>query len=152
MSIKIKTQNRMKTLQKFIDDGLPVGALVNVYELINETTFQWNGKIFTCVSIPDPWYQFGDSILEDDYSTLEAEPTTAYDSRIDPETLPISEPFWTGWAMCPYGTHEIIEFVEGEYWQPQGFDDEGYQEPNYFKFKDGSGCYEYECQPCLPPA
>ena len=136
----------MNTLKELIDDGLPVGALVEHIHYRIKMQLHTDSRWYV---LKQGKYLAQESI----YHVLESwQPTTAYDSDIDPKTLPIPEPFWTGFAMCPGGTHEILEFVEGEYWQPQGFDDEGYQEPNYFKFKDGSGCYEYECQPCLPPA
>lgn len=136
----------MNTLKELIAEGLPVGALVNVYELINETTFQWNGKIFTCVSIPDPWYQFGDRILEDDYSTLEAEPTTAYDSQIAPETLPIPEPFWTGWVvvdrMKDWVRFPVLRYhYSGDLMTEIECSD-----------KINSKLSPTDCQPCLPPA
>jgi len=127
----------MKTLKELIAEGLPVGALVSVYENGNGTEFQWNGEIFTCVSAPDPWYQFGDTVLEEMYNYIEAEPTTAYDSDIDPETLPIPEPFWTGWVVC-----------DGYKFNPVDYGDNGSK-----IFEDGwhQEYLKSDCQPCLPP-
>jgi hypothetical protein len=151
----------MATLKQLIEDGLQVGALVksriieSYYgdEVGSESNavWQWDGTYLNCILTDNNLFQIGDQIRVG-YQPNIFEPTTAHDAGIDRNTLPIEEPFWTGFTMCPDGKiREILESVEGEYFPPEGFDGEGYQEPDYFKFTDGSCCYEYDCQPCLPP-
>ena len=125
----IKKQG-MKTLKELIDDGLPVGALLkdrfNIYQFHSHngmcTLYNLSSKSWATV-----FYEFT------------AKPTTAYDSQIDPETLPIEEPFWTGWFVLDRIKREITKI------EPcgDGFD---------LYFYDNSIVYSSICQPCLPPA
>ena len=128
----IKKQG-MKTLQELIDDGLPVGALVKFYNRTYQ--FVLNGTT--------PLFQDLDSFtgykVSPALDEIGWQPTTAYDSDIDPETLPIPEPFWTGWFVLDRIKREITKI------EPcgDGFD---------LYFYDNSIVYSSICQPCLPPA
>ena len=134
----------MKTLEQLIHEDLPVGALA-IHETGAFIQLHLNNIFF--IPVMDEYL----SVNSYFYTSDKWKPTTAHDAGIDPETLPIPEPFWTGWVVSQNGPCEVLEFVKGKYWPPEGFDEEGYQEPNYFRFKDGSGCYESDCKPCLPP-
>jgi hypothetical protein len=122
----------MKTLQKFIDDGLPVGALVEGEisgDILQYLYPKRNGGQFYDFRFGDEaWFEF---------SNMEYKPTTAYDSDIDPETLPIPEPFWTGWFVLDRIKREITKI------EPcgDGFD---------LYFYDNCIVYSSICQPCLP--
>ena len=122
----------MNTLKELIAEGLPVGVLV-----ASKT-----GAILQ-LHPNNAWYAptkkryiQKESVF---YSVTTWQPTTAYDSDIDPEKLPIEEPFWTGWFVLDRIKREITKI------EPcgDGFD---------LYFYDNSIVYSSICQPCLPPA
>jgi len=123
----------MKTLKGLIAEGLPVGALVEGEisgDILQYLYPKRNGGQFYDFRFGDEaWFEF---------SNMEYKPTTAYDSGIDPEKLPIEEPFWTGWFVLDRIKREITKI------EPcgDGFD---------LYFYDNSIVYSSICQPCLPP-
>ena len=142
----IKKRRRMKTLQELIDDGLPVGALVECtieeryiceFPLFFTSTWQYNGECLACVSGDCNFFEIGDTVFES-YSPSVFQPTTAYDSGIDPETLPIPEPFWTGWVVW-----------DGYKFQPIDYGDNG---SGLFEDEYHMQYIKSDCKPCLPPA
>jgi len=127
----------MKTLQELIDDGLPVGALVKFYNRTYQ--FVLNGTT--------PLFQDLDSFtgykVSPALDEIGWQPTTAYDSDIDPEKLPIEEPFWTGFAMWKkLGPFKIITNLESSKYIKLEDNEDGWRE-SYLKAN---------CKPCLPPA
>jgi len=122
----------MKTLQELIDDGLPVGALVKFYNRTYQ--FVLNGTT--------PLFQDLDSFtgykVSPALDEIGWQPTTAYDSGIDPETLPIPEPFWTGWVVWDGYKFKPIDYGDNG----SGLFEDGYH-MQYIKS---------DCKPCLPPA
>ena len=122
----------MKTLQELIDDGLPVGALVKFYNRTYQ--FVLNGTT--------PLFQDLDSFtgykVSPALDEIGWQPTTAYDSDIDPETLPIPEPFWTGWVVW-----------DGYKFQPIDYGDNG---SGLFEDEYHMQYIKSDCKPCLPPA
>jgi hypothetical protein len=77
------------------------------------------------------------------------EATTYYDLGLEAGH---GEPFSTGWAICSDGEkREILEFIKGYLWLSKSPYEEDYQEPDYFKFKDGTQDFVCACKPCLPP-
>lgn len=126
----------MKTLSKLIDDGLPVGALVKdeygrFYQYIS-THEDGDHKVYKLNHNPLKYWIEGA-----DDATFQ--PTTAHDSNIDPKTLPIAEPFWTGWFM-----------VENR--GPMQYDPIHSDNEFSLIFSKEGHCYDVElCQPCLPP-
>ena len=135
----------MKTLKELIAEGLPVGALVEGEisgDILQYLYPKRNGGQFYDFRFGDEaWFEF---------SNMEYKPTTAYDSQIAPETLPIPEPFWTGWAIRPNAKgpkeiHKISTYAEN-----QGFD--LLKGDKYIVFMDSYGAYKSDCKPCLPPA
>ena len=123
----------MKTLQELIDDGLPVGALVEGEisgDILQYLYPKRNGGQFYDFRFGDEaWFEF---------SNMEYKPTTAYDSQIDPETLPIPEPFWTGWVVW-----------DGYKFQPIDYGDNG---SGLFEDEYHMQYIKSDCKPCLPPA
>ena len=138
----------MKTLSELIAGGLPVGALVEYLITENypdfetgselKSVWQWDGELLICIFTDGNYFVVGDKISPP-YSPSAFQPTTAYDSGIDPETLPIEEPFWTGWFVLDRIKREITKI------EPcgDGFD---------LYFYDNCIVYSSICQPCLPPA
>jgi len=128
----IKKQG-MKTLKELIDDGLPVGALVEGEisgDILQYLYPKRNGGQFYDFRFGDEaWFEF---------SNMEYKPTTAYDSQIDPETLPIPEPFWTGWVVW-----------DGYKFQPIDYGDNG---SGLFEDEYHMQYIKSDCKPCLPPA
>ena len=121
----------MATLKELIAEGLPVGALLkdrfNIYQ-------------FHCHNGMCTLYNLSSKSWATVFYEFTAEPTTAYDSQIDPETLPIEEPFWTGWFM-----------VENR--GPMQYDPIHSDNEFGLIFSKEGHCYDVElCQPCLPPA
>ena len=130
----------MKTLKELIAEGLPVGAILkhsNVIMIvqvikINKSNVQvWDFDMQTFFDVPTNW---------------QYEPTTAYDSRIDPETLPIPEPFWTGWVvvdrMKDWVRFPVLRYhYSGDLMTEIECSD-----------KMNSKLSPTDCQPCLPPA
>ena len=127
----------MKTLKELISDGLPVGALLkdgfNIYQFYSHngmcTLYNLSSKSWATV-----FYEFT------------AEPTTAYDSDIDPETLPIPEPFWTGWVvvdrMKDWVRFPVLRYhYSGDLMTEIECSD-----------KMNPKLSPTDCQPCLPPA
>ena len=128
----------MKTLKELIDDGLPVGALVEGEisgDILQYLYPKRNGGQFYDFRFGDEaWFEF---------SNMEYKPTTAYDSDIDPEKLPIEEPFWTGFAMWKkLGPFKIITNLESSKYIKLEDNEDGWRE-SYLKAN---------CKPCLPPA
>ena len=123
----------MKTLKELIDDGLPVGALVEGEisgDILQYLYPKRNGGQFYDFRFGDEaWFEF---------SNMEYKPTTAYDSQIDPETLPIPEPFWTGWVVW-----------DGYKFQPIDYGDNG---SGLFEDEYHMQYIKSDCKPCLPPA
>lgn len=150
----IKKNNKMKTLKELIESGLPVGALVE--SEVSGDVLQYlypkkdGGQFYDFRFESEAWFEF---------TNMKYILTTAHDSGIDPETLPIAEPFWTGFAIRPKTNSEG---------SPLYLDDTPYQidtiepdtvisEPHYIgpgliHFKDGQSWPEEDCRPCLPPA
>ena len=128
----IKKQG-MKTLKELIDDGLPIGALVEGEisgDILQYLYPKRNGGQFYDFRFGDEaWFEF---------SNMEYKPTTAYDSQIDPETLPIPEPFWTGWVVWDGYKFQPIDYGDNG----SGLFEDGYH-MQYIKS---------DCKPCLPPA
>ena len=123
----------MKTLQELIAEGLPVGALVEGEisgDILQYLYPKRNGGQFYDFRFGDEaWFEF---------SNMEYKPTTAYDSQIDPETLPIPEPFWTGWVVW-----------DGYKFQPIDYGDNG---SGLFEDEYHMQYIKSDCKPCLPPA
>ena len=138
----------MATLKQLIEDGLKVGALVEYvinenyycYETGSELTsvWQWDGNSLNCIFNDGNYFLLGDKISPP-YAPSAFQLTTAYDSRIDPETLPIPEPFWTGWFILDRTKREITNILPC----PPGFD--------IYYNNNNSIVYSSICQPCLPP-
>jgi hypothetical protein len=142
----------MATLKKLIEDGLQVGALVELQEFPLHCIAQWNGEIFVSV-IDNGWHLEGDTVFDDDGSSPEWQPTTAHDAGIDRNTLPIVEPFWTGWIVAshldgpykqfPNNRTEEDAFTAATGWLQIELD----SKPE----KKWQWPHKSHCQPCLPP-
>ena len=123
----------MKTLEQLIAEGLPVGALA-IHETGAFIQLHLNNIFF--IPVMDEYL----SVNSYFYTSDKWQPTTAHDSDIDPVTLPIPEPFWTGWVVHRLGINERYQFEE--------------LSGNQVRIFTGGWPKEYlksDCQPCLPP-
>ena len=83
----------MKTLNQLIEEGLPVGALVDT-KYTNPLQILYIDKYYCRMYNTGAKLEVSVQLS----NSTEYKLTTAYDSNIDPKTLPIPEPFWTGWV------------------------------------------------------
>jgi hypothetical protein len=152
----------MATLKQLIEGGLQVGALVksriieSYYgdEVGSESNavWQWDGTYLNCILTDNNLFQIGDQIRVG-YQPNIFEPTTAHDAGIDRNTLPIEEPFWTGWIVASHldGPHkqfpnnrtEEDAFTAATGWLQI--------EINSKPDKKWAWPHKSHCQPCLPP-
>ena len=141
----------MATLKQQIEDGLQVGALVEKQENGHIYQFKASNNYGECIFLS---LNLGCNNNNKDYAGFIYSPvvnskgteiwklTTAYDSQVDQKTLPIDEPFWTGWVVhdCGIGKPYKFEIVDYPNSKSKIFEDGWHQE--YLKS---------DCQPCLPP-
>lgn len=92
----------MATLQELIDNGLQVGQLArnergSILQLHVSEIKLWYLPKYQCYTGSNALY----------YLDSTFEPTTAYDSDIDPDLLPVPEPFATGWVVFLGAKYEV---------------------------------------------
>lgn len=128
----------MSTLKQLITNGLKIGQLVENGTFV----FQYSGGSDYNVVKGNELLNF--SIVRTDNPLFMQDTgwkiTTAYDSGINPDNLPIEEPFATGWAIYTYFNPQKIIRIQGNIiWL-------------YDFYLQEVIDYEIEyCTPCLPP-
>lgn len=141
----IRAENQFKTmatLKELIANGLQVGQLVENPRSEGEEGFfysiwQFNGNDFVCVKSCDWACDEGCSNGIPFPTSKMWMITTAYNSGIDPDLLPVPEPFATGWVVTQYG----YKFEPIPYEKPSNLFTDGWHR-DFLKS---------DCRPCLPP-